>query len=45
MQSHERKYMNARELQLGHYRNAKYGEQRSVRRIVDWADATDNTEC
>lgn len=39
MQHHERRQLKASELELGHYySNGKYGDQWSVRQIVDWAD-------
>lgn len=45
MQNHERQHMHADGLQLGHYySNGKYGEQWSVRRIVDWAEPSGDNE-
>ena len=45
IQSHARKRLDVAELKLGHYyTNGTYGEQWSVRQIVDWTDDTASTE-
>ena len=45
IQSHDRNQLNFPELKLGHYySNGKFGEQWSVRHIVDWADDSTATE-